>query len=264
MKKTIGFIGTGNMASAIIDGMVSSKAFAPMEICVYDKDLEKADQTGKKYGVTVCENNEQLLRQCRAVVLAVKPIALPELLTSLSETFVNEKNLVISIAAGQSIEKLRGLIGTDLPIIRVMPNINAIAGESISGYAVNELVSNEDRELLEKVLDSTGKSVEIREEQFSVYSAIAGCSPAYVYNFIDTIARVGVKHGIYKKDALELATKCVLESAKKLSNGDIEDNIKTILADKKSKEASDKLDENNFEKIIADCLSSALNKDKKM
>ena len=71
MKKTIGFIGTGNMASAIIDGMVSSKAFAPMEICVYDKDLEKADQTGKKYGVTVCENNEQLLRQCRAALLGV-------------------------------------------------------------------------------------------------------------------------------------------------------------------------------------------------
>ena len=214
MKK-VGFIGFGNMAEAIITGMISSGSFTGDEIGAFDTDKEKLTSGAEKLGITAFSSNEELVSECKCVVLAVKPIALQKMLLPLKEIFCKVNSLVISIAAGQSIARLREYIGSDVKLIRVMPNINAIAGQAVSGYACSDNVSEDDKEFAVRILNSFGTSIMIEEEKFSVYSAIAGCSPAYSYLFVDAIARVGVKYGLTKKESLEIVTSAVNDSVKK-------------------------------------------------
>ncbi len=239
--KTVGFIGFGNMAQAIITGLISSGNFKCEEIGAYDTDADKLKCGAKELGITAFSSNRELVESSECIVIAVKPNALQNVLTPLNEALRESNPLIISIAAGQTIEKLRSLIGFDAHIVRVMPNINAIAGQAISGYAASSNVNEQQLLTAVKILDSFGASVKVEEEKFSAYSAIAGCSPAYAYVFIDAIARVGVKYGLSKKDALSIVTSAVTDTLKnyRKSEGDL-----------------------LFEQVVLNAIESAYNKDK--
>ncbi len=241
MKK-IGFIGFGNMAEAIITGMISSGNFESNEIGAFDTDMNKLKSGADKLGITAFESNEELVSQCSCIVLAVKPITLQKVLTPLIDLLRKVNPLVISIAAGQSIERLKNYMEFDAKIIRVMPNINAIAGEAVSGYAFSDNVTEDDILTSIRILESFGTAVPVDEDEFSVYSAIAGCSPAYSYLFIDAVARVGVKYGLSKKDALEIVTTAVINKSNDfdLNNG------------------------SEFEKIVFNAIEASYKKDKGM
>ena len=241
MKK-IGFIGFGNMAEAIIKGLISSGNFEKSEIGVYDTDEIKLKKGASSLGITAFENNEKLIESCECVVLAVKPIALQRMIEPAKEIFCKVNPLVISIAAGQSIDKLISLLGYDASIVRVMPNINATALKAVSGFCASENVTENQKKFAVKVLDSFGESIEIEEDDFSAYSAIAGCSPAYVYLFTDALARVGVKYGLTKKESLEIVSSTVIETARK--------NIKS--------------DGEALNEIVLNALGAAYKKDKGM
>ncbi|MBQ7654266.1 MAG: pyrroline-5-carboxylate reductase [Clostridia bacterium] len=234
MKKTVGFIGAGNMASAIILGMVSSEEFKGSEIEVFDKDESKVKNLCKKAGVTAASDNGQLIKDCSCIVLAVKPNALNELLKSVGKTMKDENTFVLSIAAGQSTEKLREMIGYDLPIVRVMPNVNALSGQAISGYTKNSLVTDSQLELAKKMLNCFGKSVEIDESLFSVFSAVAGCSPAYTYLFANALSSVGVAGGLTKAQSLEIVCDEMIRQSKEvkdldISNEDLKNTVQKAL-----------------------------------
>lgn len=244
MKKTVGFIGAGNMAGAIIQGMVNSGSFKGEEIEIFDKDEAKVKALCEKAGVSSAEDNCQLIKNCGCIVLAVKPNALPELLKSTGKTMAQENTFVISIATGQSTEKLRNMIGYDLPIVRVMPNVNALAGQAISGYTHNEFVSEEQLSLAKKMLDCFGKSVPIKESLFSVFSAVAGCSPAYVYLFANALSSVGVVGGLTKSQSLEIICDEMKRCSRQVENGEIT--------------------EKELELSVKKALTAAYEKDKKM
>lgn len=242
MKK-VGFIGFGNMAEAIITGMISSGNYSADEIGAFDTDVNKLEKGAEKLGITAFTSNEELVINCETIVLAVKPIALQKVLAPLQKKLRKVNPLVISIAAGQSIEKLENFLGYDGKIIRVMPNINAIAGHAVSGYTFSSNVTENEIEKAVKILESFGTAVSVDEEKFSAYSAIAGCSPAYAYLFIDAIARVGVKYGLTKKDSIDIVTEAV---------------ISTISADKKASE------EGSLNDVVLNAIDSAYKKDKGM
>lgn len=224
MKK-VGFIGFGNMAEAIITGMIASGNFNCGEIGAFDTDENKLSSGAARLGITAFKDNTELVSQCECVVVAVKPIALQNVLVPLRKVFCKANPLVISIAAGKSIEYLGNLLGYDARLIRVMPNINAIAGQAVSGYSHSENIFDDDVLMCEKILESFGTAISVEEDKFSVYSAIAGCSPAYVYLFTDTIARVGVKYGLSKKDALNIVCDAVSNYKSGMTNKDISDVI---------------------------------------
>lgn len=244
MKKTVGFIGAGNMASAIIQGMVNSGEFKGEEIEVFDMAEDKVRSLCEKSGICAAKDNINLIEDCECVVLAVKPNALPELLRNVGKKMSDERTFVVSIAAGQTTAKLREMIGYDLPIVRVMPNVNALAGQAISGYTHNDLVSESQLALAKKMLDCFGKSVEIDESLFSAFSAVAGCSPAYVYLFANTLASLGVADGLTKAHSLEV----VCDEMRKIS------------------ERADNTEINNkeLEQIVKKALTAAFEKDSKM
>lgn len=214
----IGFIGTGNMASAIIKGIVTSGKINE-EIGVFDICRDKAEELSSLYGVRVLGSAAKIARQCDKVVLSVKPNIFPTLLPTIKEDLKENDPLIISIAAGKTIDYISELLSYDARIIRVMPNINAKVGAAVSAYCGNERAGGADLDFAKQLCESFGIAVNIEEKLFSAYSAIGGCGPAYAYMFIDSLARAGVKNGMTKAQALESAAGMVLGSAKMILEG---------------------------------------------
>lgn len=210
----LGFIGTGNMATAIIKGVLKSGMLKGEDIAVYDIAKEKAFALSEEYGVKVFENEKEIAEKCNQLVLSVKPNVFPSLLEKIDGKLKENNPLIISIAAGKTIEFISSCLSYDAKIVRVMPNINAKVLGAVSAYCGKDNVSEDELEFVKKLCESFGIAVNISEKLFSTYSAIGGCSPAFAYLFIDSLARAAVKNGMPKAQALEVAAGTVLGSAK--------------------------------------------------
>lgn len=209
----IGFIGSGNMAGAIIKGLIKAGCRAT-KLAVYDICREKAQSLADRYSLYVMDSEKEIAEKCDTVVLAVKPDVFPSLLEKIGEELKANDPLIISIAAGKTTEFIASLLPYTPRLIRIMPNINAKAQAAISAYCGNERITDGDKEFVKEFCDTFGRGIEIAEKNFSIYSAIGGCSPAFAYMFIDSLARAAVKNGMTKADALEVAAQAVLGSAK--------------------------------------------------
>lgn len=216
----LGFIGAGNMATAIIKGAVKSGTFSASEIAVYDVDFEKSEKLKAEFGIKACNTTEELLGFSQTVVLAVKPNVFETLLPAVAKEIYEKKLFVISIAAGKTLDFIAGCFKYDIPVVRVMPNINATVFQAMSAYCKNNFVSDEQEECVVRLCSSFGKVISLSEDKFSVFSSIAGCGPAFSYMFIDSLARAGVKNGLTKNQALEIAAQTVLGSAEKILESD--------------------------------------------
>ena len=141
----IGFIGAGNMASAIVGGAVKSGKFASNDIYVCDINEEKVNKLKTELGVNAAADALELINSVDTVVLAVKPNVFASLLPSVSKNINNKGTFVISIAAGKSVAEINNLLGSNVPVARVMPNINATVLEAMSAYCCNALVNDEQK-----------------------------------------------------------------------------------------------------------------------
>ncbi len=266
MKKTVGFLGTGNIANAIMDGMVSSSAFSGDEIGVYDLDKVKSEQCRKDFGVTVFDSAQELAENCSAIVFAVKPNILPIVLKNLDEVLCKADKLIISVAAGTEIKSIEACLSKKLRIIRIMPNINAKVSEAISAICSNDKADDRDVEFAEKVFNSAGKTVRLEENLFSAFCAMAGSAPAFAYIFIDAIARSAVKSGAYKAEALKITSEMMLDKTKELfaNNEDIEAEIEKLENDETAAKVISALKSNGFYEAIENAVDKTVEKDIKM
>lgn len=262
---SIGFIGCGNMASAILSGLISSKTVEPSEVNVYDIYSPAVSKTEEQYKVNACESECEVALKSDIIILAVKPNVLESVLEKISKT-VKEKNpLLISIAAGKSTEFIAEPLSSKARIIRVMPNINAKVGEAISAYTANKNATDEDKQATEKIFSSVGEIIYLDESFFPLFGVLGGCTPAMAYMFIDELARAGVKHGMKKDIALKVAAQAVLGSAKMILNSnehpyDLIDKVcspggTTI-------EAVTSLQSDGFEAAVHNAVDKAVDKDK--
>ena len=213
-----GFIGAGNMATALISGAVNSGVIPPASVMACDVDEKKLAALSEKYGIDVTSNTLRLVKECDALVLAVKPNVLPDVLGSISGALSIKNPLVISIAAGQSLERLSMLIGAQypVPVIRVMPNLNAAVGAAISAYCGNENVTAEMKDAAVRLLRCSGETVEIKESLFPVIDAVGGASPAFCFMFADALARAAVKNGMARDTAYKVVIQAIEGSMKML------------------------------------------------
>lgn len=262
---TLGFIGAGNMANAIIKGIVTDKAVEAGDIFVYNRSEAKALLCAENYGVTAVKILDDLLDNSDAVILAVKPKEFPSLLPQLSDK-INGK-LLISIAAGKSLNEISSYFNADVAVVRVMPNINAKVGASMSAYCKNDNVTDKQEEFVKLIFGACGMITYIEEEQFPIFSAVAGCSPAYAYLYIDSLARAAVKHGMNKKTALDIAAQTVLGSAKLiLESGEHPWELidQVCSPGGTTIEGLLTLQDEGFESAVTKAVDAAFNKDKKM
>lgn len=207
MIKT-GFIGTGNMGSAIISGMIKENIFDISEIYAYDKIQNNAlTKSGINY-----VDLETLVGQCDYIVLAVKPANIFEVIESLKSHGDISSKVFISIAAGVTLEKLSNALESNR-IIRVMPNLCLTALEGMSVLSRTSDVDDNQMEFAKRIFSCAGKVIEVKEELIDSCTAINGSGPAYVFMFMEAMADAAVKYGIDRKTAYTLSAQTVLGSA---------------------------------------------------
>ncbi len=210
----LGFIGTGNLASAILRGVVAAGKIKPEGILIYDIFTEKVTQLASELGVNAAESAVQIASECENVVIAVKPKDFASLADGIKNEIKSKNSLVISTAAGTEISKITSYFGFNAKIVRIMPNLNAAAGESMTAFCVSSLVSDEERSFANEFCSCFGKCVELEEKYFSAFTALAGSAPAFAFMFADALANAGVKYGIPAKISREIAAQMLFGSAK--------------------------------------------------
>lgn len=215
----IGFIGLGNMATAMIGGMLGTGAFQAGEIIGSARTQETADKVGEKYGIDTGTDNREIAKQADVLILAVKPIFLSEVIAQIKDLVDGESVLVISIAAGKTIAWIEREFGKTLRVIRCMPNTPAMVGEGCTCVCLKETFSVPevyagDRDIALKIMGSFGKANILPERLIDAFIGVAGSAPAYVFMFIEAMADAAVMAGMPRKQAYEFAAQSVLGSAK--------------------------------------------------
>ena len=209
----IGFIGLGNMARAMIGGMLSKKIAGPEDIIGSARTEETRNTVAEKFGITVYADNRTVAQEADILILAVKPQMFATVIPEIKDE-VNADALVISIATGKTMSQIEGAFGRKLKLVRCMPNTPAMVGEGCSGVCRNELVSDEEMAICMKLLTSFGIAEEIPEKLIDAVGAVSGSSPAFVFMFIEALADGGVKAGMTRKQAYRFAAQAVMGSAR--------------------------------------------------
>lgn len=213
MGKRIGFIGCGNMGSAMLSGILKKDIFQREEIIVSHLTQEGAERSKAKYGVCTVLDNKEVVKNAEIVFLAVKPQFYDEVLSEIQEELSTE-HILISLAPGKTLEWLEEKCGKPLKIVRLMPNTPAQVGEGMTGACYNEKMTEEDLALLRTITDSFGKTEFVPERLMDAVVAASGSSPAYVYIMIEAMADAVVSLGMPRKQAYSFVAQAVLGSAK--------------------------------------------------
>lgn len=214
-EKVIGIIGGGNMGGGIARGIAKAGIVNPQNIIVADTNPDALAKLSKACGVRTTSDSKLLCREADIIFFAVKPYLLADVITEVRD-LVYEDALVVSVAAGQTIERVERLFGRDLHLVRIMPNLGAVVGESMTGFTPNENVTAEDKEDLVELLNSFGKCEEIAESLMDVITAVSGSAPAYIATMLDAMADAAVLNGMPRAKAYKICEQAMLGTAKYL------------------------------------------------
>jgi pyrroline-5-carboxylate reductase len=214
MDKRIGFIGTGHMARALARGFLKTQTVGKEQLYGYDINTEAVQKFVDQTDGTKVDSTKDLVASSDVVFLAVKPQQMGEVLRDIGALRANGFNpLWISIAAGLPIRTYLKEMGNTARLVRVMPNTPCLVGEGVSGFAVSEGVKPDDVQLVVDLLTTVGISIHVPERQLDAVAGLSGSGPAYVYMMIEAMADGGVKMGLSRELAIQLATHTVKGSA---------------------------------------------------
>lgn len=209
----LGFIGIGNMASAIVGGVLKQKVLAPEQIIASRRNEEALQRVKKEFNICVTTDNVEVAKQADILVLAVKPQFFEEVITQIKGV-LSPNQIIVSMAPGKTIAWLQEKLGEKVKIVRCMPNTPALVGEGCTGFCYNEFLLPEEVKEVETILQSVGRCSEVPEKLMDVVVGVSGSSPAYVFLFIEAMADGAVAAGMPRKQAYEFAAQAVLGSAK--------------------------------------------------
>jgi len=212
-KKKIGFIGAGNMGEALIRGLLAAKMFGPKSVLVSDPSRKRVTALVKAYGVKKVAKNAELVSAVEIIVLAVKPAKVNAVLREVSSVLDRSK-LVISVAAGVSLFQIESRLRAPARLVRAMPNTPALVGEGATAVCFGHTTTAADRKLVTAVFKAVGRAVELEEALMDAVTGLSGSGPAYVFSLIQGLADGGVREGLPRETALELAAQTVLGSAR--------------------------------------------------
>lgn len=218
----IGFIGCGNMAKAIMRGILSAQLFLKSDIYASDTQPDMLKAFCEEQGIQPA-NNTEVATSCDIILLAVKPQVFPVVLPEIAPV-LSDDTLVISIAAGKTIDFIESHIGAH-KIIRIMPNLNATIARSVSALCANALCQEADKQSAKRIFESIGSVFLLEEKDFSAFSAVACCSPAFSFMYMDALAQAGIACGLDKNSAYAAAIASVAGSAAMLAASDEEPQV---------------------------------------
>ena len=256
-----GFIGCGNMGGSIAKALANSTK----NIILADP-TEKAAILAEQLGCTTGDN-ETVVSTCDCVFLAVKPQVMADVLAPLQPLFAKHKPLVVSMAAGITVEKIENLIGTSLPVIRIMPNTPVAVGSGMILYCHNKLVNEEMLRAFLKDAQPCGLWDKLDEELIDAAGVVSGCGPAYMYMYMDALAEGAAACGVPKEKALAYAAATMIGAAKMVQqDGRTPVELKNaVCSPGGSTLAGVKvLDDNAFDKIVMECVKAAYKRNQEL
>lgn len=255
MKLTIGFIGAGNMGTAIMKGVAGSGIDA--ELAVFDPDFSKLEQL-QAFGVKACSTGLDVLRSCKYVFLAVKPQMFDQVLEQIAEG-VTEDTVLVSIAAGITAEYIRSKTISNAKVILVMPNTPLLLGAGASALAKSEPTTEEEFSAVCQIFDSCGITAKLPEDKMKEIIAINGSSPAFIYLFAKAFVDYAAKENIPEETALPLFAQSLIGSARMLTDSgySIEELIRMVSSPGGTTLAGlDELYKGNLEQTIQNACES--------
>ena len=213
--QTIAFVGAGNMAGALIRGLIGTATVPADQIIAADPDEARLSLLESELGIRVTRDNGEAVREATVVVLAIKPQVFAQVLPSIA-TAMGSETLLVSIAAGISTRMLEGAVPPGSRVIRTMPNTPALVGAGATAIAAGSHASDADLEIAETLFRSVGISVRVPEAQIDAVTGLSGSGPAYVFAMIEALRDAGVREGLPEEIALRLASQTVFGAARLL------------------------------------------------
>ena len=216
---TIGFIGAGNMAEALIRGLVRGNHVTPERIAASAPRRERLDQLHALYKIDVTTDNREVARRCGLVVLAVKPQIMDKVLREIGDQ-LKPGTLVVSIAAGVDTDTIETAVADGVRVVRAMPNTPALVGAGATAVSAGKHASETDMATARALFDAVGITVELDESHLDAVTGLSGSGPAYVFLILEALSDAGVKVGLARRNAQKLAAQTVMGSAKMLLETD--------------------------------------------
>ena len=262
----VGFIGLGNMATAIIGGLLKKKLIPAEEILGTDKLPEAVERCKKNFCIRSAASNCEVASKVDVLFLSVKPQFFPDVIGEIKDA-VREDTVVVSIAAGKTMASIEELFGRKIKLIRCMPNTPALVLEGCTAVVQGELVSDAEMAYVKELLGSFGTVSEVPEKMIDVVVGISGSSPAYVFMFIEAMADAAVLAGMPRKQAYEMSAQAVLGSAKLLlETGKHPGELKDMVCSPAGTtiEAVKVLEEKGFRATVMDAVEACIEKSRNM
>lgn len=266
MEKIIGFIGSGNMATAMIGGILNSKLVLPNNVMCSDISQERLEMLNKTYGVITTTNNCEIARKSDVLILAVKPQFYSTVISEIKND-VNDHAIIVVIAAGQKIEIIKKLFEKDIKVVRAMPNTPALVGEGMAALCPCPMVLSDELDLICKIFNSFGKCEVISERLMDAVTAISGSSPAFIFMMIEAMADGAVLEGMPRNIAYKFVAQTFLGSAKMvLETGKHPGELKDMVTSPGGTtiEGVRVLEENKIRATIIDAVHETAEKSRKL
>ena len=209
----LGVVGAGNMAKAIISGLLRKGIYKAEDILVSRRNQDELKKWQEELGVGITTDNKEVMKYGDVILLAVKPQIMPQVLKEMKGEMSGEK-LYISIAAGKTLQWFEEELDSKIKLIRAMPNTPAMVGEGCTGYCCNSLVEEQEQKTAEEIFNSYGKSYEIPEPLMNTFSALAGSGPAFIFMVMEALADGAVLNGMARQTAYDIAAQMVAGSGR--------------------------------------------------
>jgi len=209
----LGFIGTGNMASAMIGGILKNQILSAEEVIGSNRGAQKRECVKEQFGIYVTESNKEVAEKADVIVLSVKPQFYEEVICEIREV-VRQDQIVITIAPGKTLAWLAEKFGKEVKMVRTMPNTPALVGAGMTAMCPNEYMTEEEIAYVRTLLESFGHVEVVAERLMDVVVSTSGSSPAYVFMMIEAMADAAVSGGMPRMQAYQFAAQAVLGSAK--------------------------------------------------
>jgi pyrroline-5-carboxylate reductase len=263
----LGIIGCGNMAEAILRGVLESKFLESVEIFAFEINQERKEYISGKYHITFADDLQSLAKNSNYILISVKPQNISSLLDKLKTCFDYERNVIISIAAGVSTNYIVRKLESDAPVIRIMPNTPAIVKKGMAAISKGLYSTGKDIEFARNLMSSLGSYVVVDEKFQDTVTAVSGSGPAYFFLFCKYLIEAASKNGLDKETSELLVINTMVGAGEMMQKIEMDADhlIKRVASPGGTTEAAlKKFSENDLERIVLESVESAIKRSREL
>jgi len=265
-NQQIVFIGAGNMAEALIKGIINSGVTSEKYITATDPNAARLSWIQEEYNIQTNSSNTDAIEKAVIIILAIKPQMFPEVLKEIAP-YIRDHQLIISIAAGITTSKIENILGKNTTVIRVMPNTPALVQKGVTAITKGTSATEKDELIANKIFGSVGIVLNVKENLMDIITATSGSGPAYIFYFMEAMIEAAEEHGLSKTDALNVVTETICGAGKLvlLSHEPPEELRKNVTSPGGTTQAAlEVLEKNNFKKLTKEAVAAAASRSKEL